>query len=1593
MVLALLPFGVFPAGAAVTPGHARIVLTAGDSWGDGTGYQMLLDATATAYGGTIPDSGPLTRGGDVPDAIYNTFAYKIPTNADGALATQNIVLNDSVSIEIPAGTYDYCITNPTPTGGGTIGPTMWIASGAASRGNDFVFEAGTIYCFDVTRDGDSDLVTLTVKVAAAPESVTNFQAAPVGQTLDCDLSWTNPSLDRDGDPLAELTAVKVERNGVLIHTSVSPVIGGAETFTDTVPADGTYAYTVYGVNSAATGVVTTQTLLVGRVPHTIPVDSFPWTEGFEDANSLDNWDKEYVSGSLDWKLVGSNGSSPATPHGGSSFALFKSSVRGSTTKLISRPLKLSGLTTPALTFWHTQKEWMSDQDVLRVYYKTSAAGPWTLLKTYESSISEWTKEVLLLPNKSDDYYIAFEGTNEYGWGIALDDISVMDAASYKDIEVLSIDQPASGANLTSAETVQITLKNNGFDSVSNVSVKLEVDGAEITTETITESIPTLDTHTYTFSGKVDLSGVDEYTITVTATLAGDADPTNNIVNKQVRNYGNVAVMGVSSPVTVGHAAMQFFDDGEDGNYIFTQSETQVMTVLPETAGDAVTVTFTEFSAAVDSYYGTYDALFVVSGTVVDPDDVNRDDILATLNGDMTQQLPLEFTSESSDGALTFIFKKQNDLGLTESGWVAEVVSVTPPAKDAGVTEILSALATDSDTFAVKARIKNFGSDPLTAMDLCYQVDSETPVTMQWTGNLSYMQTAEVTFSVPVTLPAEGDYTLKVYTDLSGDEKTSNDSLTKTICYDKTRLYGFRIFGGAEEFVSFLPGAPGVLNSEKAFADGSNTVSAGEYVDGRLYLVTYNYTTAAPENFITLSDSFETLSSTATNERANDMTYDYSTETMYAVDSTNLYTVNLETGQLAVIAPTSKVFITLACDLSGTLYGITKTDGGLYTINKTTGAATLVGNTGYHPNFLQSMAFDHNSGRLFWAYMNAATSSKLLEVNPATGSCTDLGYLGSGNTTIVALHTPYTNPTHAVTYSVVGGTGGTLSAKANGSPLSSGGTAREGKDIVFTATPDAGYRVKGWTDNTAAVNGTNGTYTISGITEAHTVTAEFELIPTHAVTVTGGTGGGTYAEGATVVVSADAPGANEKFKEWTAVGVTLTDPQAASVSFTMPTNAVELTATYEALPPGYYSITVKTDGNGTANADAHSAQENDPITLTVAPNSGYRFKEWQATAGGVTVTNNAFTMPAANVVLTAIFEKTEYTVTVAGSYAGTTGEGTYTIGNPVSIDAGSRSGYTFTGWTAAGVTLSSPSSAQTSFTMPANGVTVTANWRRNSANNLPISGSSSAKSTVTTTTDLNGTVAVSPANPSSGQTVAVIPKPNEGYEVDTITVKDANGKVLETTKREDGTYTFTYGGVAVTVTATFKKSAEGGWKNPYSDVKETDWFYEAVRFVVENDLFKGLSETEFGPGETMTRGMLVTVLGRLAKVDATTGQTPFDDVDEDAYYAEYVAWATKNGIVFGYDETSFGPDDPITRQDVAVVLARFMEFAGINIPVTEEYRVFADEEDIEDYAKNAVQLMNKLGIINGTGENTINPKGEATRAEVAAMLQRFLEAIQ
>ena len=183
-----------------------------------------------------------------------------------------------------------------------------------------------------------------------------------------------------------------------------------------------------------------------------------------------------------------------------------------------------------------------------------------------------------------------------------------------------------------------------------------------------------------------------------------------------------------------------------------------------------------------------------------------------------------------------------------------------------------------------------------------------------------------------------------------------------------------------------------------------------------------------------------------------------------------------------------------------------------------------------------------------------------------------------------------------------------------------------------------------------------------------------------------------------------------------------------------------------------------------------------------------------------------------------------------------------------------------------------------------------------------------------------------------------------------------------------------------------------WENPFNDVSENDWFYENVKYTAQNKLFSGTTATTFEPNTPITRGMLVTVLYRAEGEPKVNTAIPFVDVSADSYYSNAVIWAEQNEIVNGISETEFAPNDNITREQIAAIMFRFAKYKGYDVSIGENTNILSydDAFDISEYAIEAIQYAVGAGIINGKSETTLNPKDSATRAEAAAILQRFNE---
>lgn len=182
-----------------------------------------------------------------------------------------------------------------------------------------------------------------------------------------------------------------------------------------------------------------------------------------------------------------------------------------------------------------------------------------------------------------------------------------------------------------------------------------------------------------------------------------------------------------------------------------------------------------------------------------------------------------------------------------------------------------------------------------------------------------------------------------------------------------------------------------------------------------------------------------------------------------------------------------------------------------------------------------------------------------------------------------------------------------------------------------------------------------------------------------------------------------------------------------------------------------------------------------------------------------------------------------------------------------------------------------------------------------------------------------------------------------------------------------------------------------FKPAFTDVKETDWYYDSVRYVYVNGLMNGTSDTEFAPATSLTRAMLVTVLYRADGEPAVNKSIPFGDIEAGTYYTNAVIWAEQNGIVNGVDEGVFAPHDNITREQIATIMYRYAQYKGT--APTGAWAIRLDYNDlatIADYAVDGVMYCKLKGIMQGKENNNFAPKDNATRAEIATILQRYIE---
>ena len=423
-------------------------------------------------------------------------------------------------------------------------------------------------------------------------------------------------------------------------------------------------------------------------------------------------------------------------------------------------------------------------------------------------------------------------------------------------------------------------------------------------------------------------------------------------------------------------------------------------------------------------------------------------------------------------------------------------------------------------------------------------------------------------------------------------------------------------------------------------------------------------------------------------------------------------------------------------------------------------------------------------------------------------------------------------------------------------------------------------------------------------------------------------------------------------------VTITNIGNQSVTVNLPTSAK-------------YIITA---GTGFENGTATLASD-DQAVFTVQPKTGLDVGSHDDTLN-ISGSDGTSASVELSFTVNAVYT---LTVNLNGGSGSTTG-GEYAEGAVIHIDAGSRSNYRFDGWTSSnGGSFADASSASTTFTMPATDTTITANWTYSGG------GGGVVVIYYRLTFDTNGGNEIAPISRAANTTVDLsgYTPTREGYEfTGWYADEDLTDKITSIRLTHNTTI---YAGWKE-----IKDNPSTGFENPFTDVSESDWFYEDVMFVFANGLMVGTGDATFSPEISTSRAMIAVTLRRMEGEPAAKGANSYTDVENGAWYTEAITWANENGIAEGYGNGCFQPETPVTREQLAAFFYRYAEYKGYDITITGSLDRFNDKDNVSEWAKEVMAWAVGYGLIGGKDNNMLDPQGEATRAEFAAMLQRFCQ---
>lgn len=448
---------------------------------------------------------------------------------------------------------------------------------------------------------------------------------------------------------------------------------------------------------------------------------------------------------------------------------------------------------------------------------------------------------------------------------------------------------------------------------------------------------------------------------------------------------------------------------------------------------------------------------------------------------------------------------------------------------------------------------------------------------------------------------------------------------------------------------------------------------------------------------------------------------------------------------------------------------------------------------------------------------------------------------------------------------------------------------------------------------------------------------------------------------------------------------------AYYTFTMPDYDVSVDALIE---EATYSVTAASSLHGGKvelyvgyGKDANALEYGDWVEVYAKPYPGYYLKSLKLNGNSVTFSGNSYSFQITeDTYITAEFSDSLYVETYYSSWNGTVvtydrywdRETEFDYGDTVYVEITPKDGYTIDKISITdSVTGKSVSYTESSteknvyyFTMPEHPVLVKVEFKEGYS--------------ITVADTKYGKITVSEKNADEDDRITITVEPDYGYQLTWLSIKAKDGtKISYSEGYTKNTYYFYMPDQDVTISATFSRGTL-----PFTDVKSTDWFYDAVSFTYNMGIMDGVETNKFSPSTTITRGMVVTMLWRMAGEPYASG-TYFDDVSYGRYYTTAVAWSARNNIIEGSGANTFGVDDPITREQLAVILYRYAKYMNYSTTTSSLYG-YDDANKVSSWAKDAMGWAVRNGVIGGVTNTTLCPNNTATRAEVAQMFMNFYD---